>query len=211
MATISNQAKHDMLNLTPTQLDKFITTTEKEVTDLMVVVQEKEGPFKVAEQMYQEAKSDLDTANASLTDSKLLLHELVRYRESSKSKSGMHLVRPTSHTDQPRSPKLKEFPWLELAKDALTTMNRFILFDELYAVILQKNPDVFKGVNKIKLNKEIKPRVHQGFKRAAVPKTRKKQVIVIYKEKIGLAEWMEGKTPQAKFMKDFMFKEKATA
>ncbi|HEY4062356.1 MAG TPA: hypothetical protein VGM30_10670 [Puia sp.] len=215
MKVASTTKDYDVLNLTEKQVDKFIEIAEADVAAGLVLLQEKQVPYKEAEQLFIEAKADYDTASTKLSENKLLLEELVRYRNNKRGDKDLRVLRATSNLDQPRPQQVKEFKWLPLAVGVLSELNRFVSPDDLYIIILQKNPEIQKSIDKKKARKEFRSRVTATLKKACEinPKRKRgKQQIVVYKEKIGLFEWVdEEMIPKPSFMKDFMFRNLATA
>ena len=183
------------------QVDLLVHSIERDLAAALVQLNDQLPGFKEVEQMYLEAKAGVDAAQTVVDQHKELLQQLASYRNHLKATGDFRLLRQTSHASKPvKQPRA--FKWIPMVVDALMKVNKFIDFDSLWQIMLQENPTLAASVQQDDKFRNKKLHVKRNVAR---PRSRHASII-IYKDKFGLPQWMDGTSPQPGYLKEFMYK-----
>ena len=195
------------LSLSENQTGKLISKLEADITEQLKDLNNKLGPMKEAEEMFEMLKEEVDKLQSELDENKSLLEALTRFKNNDKSNKELRVIRTTSvNDDKPRQER--RFRWLDMIEELLRKKDHFLSKEEIYNTLLKSNPEILEstGGNRTKQS-VLKNTVLNNLDRACkLTRQKNKGRVIEYKEKIGLFEWvLDDFTPDPQHIKQFMF------
>lgn len=200
--------------LNRSQNERFIKLIESTLPEAMKNFEEFETPaFKEIEakylrekEIYDLAKGSFEAAKKSIDDDTQTLKFLKGMLTNTKPENVKHTLRPTSHLDEVRKKEKRQFAqrisWSELTKQVLAKANRFMTKDAIIDTIIVTDTAAAdlatrRGRGYCKSNWQVSVLDYKKDRKTA-------NGLVVYKEKLGLSDWMENGVPKAQYMVSFV-------
>jgi hypothetical protein len=183
----------------------------------MVLLSEKEGPMKEAEEYYLLAKKEVDTIKHQLDCDNLLVESFSRFKNKLLDDlKPLRTTRGESHNDmkdrEKRKYKKQDFHWNEYAIEVLKAENKYLTPEELWQKVLARfniAARMKESGNEKDLRKNRWGAIHNCWlnscKKVRGGSTYKTLKLIDYKGTIGLLEWaLDDYTPDSFHIRQFL-------
>lgn len=209
-----------ILNLNDSMSERIIANAHKEIRHmegekqtLMPAYKEKKEFYDLARKEFEEIKEQVDKWDNEIKQQQILIDTMALFRKNKTKEKVLQVNVPPIKREGTAAPK--RIAWLKEAAEVLETELRFMTPHEIYDKIVAKPhiQEAFKLMKSSSNPAGIRRTTTDSIVEHAVKVAGRKlqstnPIMTVYKDLIGLCEWVDDKNiPHPPMMKQFMYAE----